>query len=295
MTFNVIFDADDTLWETEGLYEEAFDTFATIMARENLGSTGRCKAFAKEEDRKNIEKYGFSKNRFPDSLLNAYHNFLKEKGEKAKRGVEEEIRKVGQGVFERTSPLIDGVRTTLQNLIENDCRLFLWTQGDKNVQETRLVDSGLRDLFDDYDVCDRKSVAELNSLLKKWGLKKHETWVVGDSIKSDINPALQLKVRAIWIPSAIRNREEAEPDKDFLSERLYLVSSIRDVPEVILRVDNEENIKAQVNDDASMVYLFISAYHELYYQYIMQVLAYPAGFVLRFPYDTSKWLPSPYR
>ena len=296
MPIHIIFDADDTLWQTEYLYDEARERVVKLLVNEGLGLRGDIDQLAREIDKRNFGILGFSKERFPTSLAETYRELCNRKKLRPKARLLREITALGRSVFETPATPIEGVEATLTDLKSRGCELLLWTQGDKAVQRQRLQASKVKDIFGEkVEVTDSKSPEALEELLEKYQIDKKNAWLVGNSIKSDINPALKKNVRAIWIPNHVWDREKEALEIPLGSrEFVYQADNIRDVPKIVLRADNDQEIEKQAEPKNSVVYLFISAYQDLYRQYILDILAYPRGFIFRFPYD-SKWLPSPYR
>jgi hypothetical protein len=170
--------------------------------------------------------------------------------------------------------------------------MYIWTQGDRQVQEQRIKDSGLGKLFKAVEIVDEKSPTVLKNLLNKWAIDPTKAWVVGNSARTDIAPAVESGLKAIWIPADVwdKEREILPPVKD---GQVYLVETIKDILEVLLPTQTDLKIDEQIAN-GEVAYLFVSAYHNLYRQYILDILAYPRGFVFKFPYDMN-WLPPTYR
>lgn len=302
MTVNVIFDADDTLWAVEELYDQARTKVAILIANKRWGNIGEIEERAKEIDKANYKELKVKRERFPKSMADTYREFASRKkidvdhiDDPALRAqVNQEIeqaRKFGDEVFETKAINYDDTKATLNTLKSAGCRLFIWTQGDEDVQKKRLAESGLEGFFEKVAITDDKSEHALRAQLVEWDLDAKDTWLIGNSSSSDIQPAIQAGLRAIWVPAY--SWRPSEPPKNFKDGTVFVLDALERVPEIILPVENREKIKKQT-EQGQFAYLFVSAYHDLYRQYVMDILAYPRGYIFKFPYDVT-WLPLPYR
>ena len=116
MCANIIFDADDTLWKTEELYDQVRNEFAQMLVDEGLGPAEVVVALAKKIDLENFAKLGLSPDRFPQSLVDTYLQRCKDLHEKAKEKFENEIRSKGEEVFQSEAKGYDDVAKTLTQL-----------------------------------------------------------------------------------------------------------------------------------------------------------------------------------
>lgn len=295
MPIPVIFDADDTLWHTEFLYDEARAIVVRLIAEEGMGEASDIEERSRNIDANNYRSLGLSRSRFPKSMVDTYNFYCHKKHLSPNPQLQEAIHYYASAVFDRSTPTVEDARRTLEVLRANGCTLYMWTQGDAAIQERRIHESGLRGLFHEVTITPLKSASELQSVLAAWRLDPSSTWLVGNSIRSDINPALSLKLRAIWIPANVWDREREPIAEAIDPERFHIAETITSVPDIILPQNNATEIRQQAEDPDAVAYLFVSAYHNLYRQYVLDILAYPRDFIFSFPYDASRWLPKPYR
>lgn len=194
----LIIDADDTLWETEVHYQRSYAAFAQLMAAQG---------FAVEEARRTVvqvdveraAQVGFAPDEFCRSLLIAYQRLCQSRGQPASDQVSQTVWAIGQMVVDYPIVLFEGVRDTLQQLASG-YRLLLLTKGDDAVQRAKLARSGLAHFFDHVHIVPEKNADVFQELVARHQLSPQHTWVVGDSPRSDINPALQAGLGAIYIP-----------------------------------------------------------------------------------------------
>ena len=123
---------------------------------------------------------------------------------------------MGQLVLEPPIEFLDGVTETLPWLGER-FRLFLLTKGDQEVQVSKLERSGLAHHFEGVHVVQEKDDEVLKGLMVDYGLQPEMTWMVGNSPRSDINPALEVGIGAVHIPHSntwsFERQEIADPER----------------------------------------------------------------------------------
>ena len=157
-----------------------------------------------------IEKYGFKKERYPFSMGKTYLYFCAENHKEINLEVKKKIEDIGWQVFRQVPELVDGAVSVLQLLRENYF-LILATMGDPQVQEEKIRLTGLDQFFSDIHILKLKNVEEYLAIIMKHQLKKAETWLVGNSVRSDLNPGLKLGLNCILIPYLSWKFEDEKP------------------------------------------------------------------------------------
>jgi len=183
-------------------------------------------------DHANVSKLGFSKERFPRSMRDTYSALCTEYARPFDKETDDFVQKIGSAVFQASPRILDGVTTVLSKLQANNVRLILATKGDREVQEKRVQISGLRSYFDSVHILSDKGLKEFVRLIQTESVPIQNGWSVGNSARSDINPALAAGLNAIWIPRETWVHEEAEVA---VSSRLHVAKSILEVPVIILQ------------------------------------------------------------
>ena len=211
----IIFDLDDTLIKTSQLYNQSRKKFSSLME-----SSGFDKEEALEKldeiDIENIRKYGFTKERYPHSLGRTYEYFSNKNNQKIIPELKKEIEEIGWQVYKQIPELVDGVYKVL-NILSRKYFLILATLGDPEVQGMKLNLTGLKKYFSVIYVLRHKNAEEYNNILLYHKLDKKDTWIVGNSVRSDLNPGLQLGLNCILIPNLTWKFEEEEPlSEDYL-------------------------------------------------------------------------------
>jgi putative hydrolase of the HAD superfamily len=213
----VIFDGDDTLWATEALYDAARAQSARIAAGAGIDPEAFM-SLQKEIDITNVQVFGLSSERFPQSSVDAYCSLARGVGLEPDAATAEAVRKASESVFSTVAPVVDDAASILRAL-QPSYRLVLLTQGDRSVQEYRIASSGLSELFDHVEIVDHKTADALRALCTRLAADPREGWMVGNSIPSDINPAVSIGMRAVWIDRDVwahERREEYTPHSQIL-------------------------------------------------------------------------------
>jgi putative hydrolase of the HAD superfamily len=194
----LIIDADDTLWENNIYYEQCIADFAELMAAHGFGRE-EAGHMAEEVERERVPVVGYAPEEFARSLVIAYQRLCERHDRPVENVVSDDVWEIGQRVVEYPIVLLDGVEETLARL-SGHCRLLLLTKGDQEVQESKLVRSGLAHFFEAVHIVPEKDAEVLQNLVVNNGLEPGQTWMVGNSPRSDINPALEAGIGAIYIP-----------------------------------------------------------------------------------------------
>jgi len=225
----VILDADDTLWENMSVYVYAKEKYFDELVRQGFDRQ-EVRELLESTDKLNISQYGFSRERFPSSLISTYRLVCARHQKQPDSRTELRIKDIASGVFS-AEPLVHPAAHNVLSLLRPNFRLVLVTKGDSEVQRRKLRRSGLETFFIAVYVLSDKTDEEFRRVIEEQELDVERTWVVGDSLRSDINPALRLGLRAVWVPAPNWIYEFEEPRK---STRLFRVNSLAEVPNLLL-------------------------------------------------------------
>lgn len=204
----VVFDGDDTLWEVEPLYDRAREAAAEVVAAAGLPA-GRWESLERELDVANVARFGVSARRFPQSCLEAYRGVAVEAGQAVDVRVAARVLAAARSVHTMQAPLLPGAEAVLAELAAR-VPLVLLTKGDARVQRRRIAQSGLGRHFVRHCVTAQKTAAEFAAVLRDAGVPARAAWSVGNSLASDINPAVACGMRAIWIDAHVWEYERRE-------------------------------------------------------------------------------------
>jgi len=211
----LIVDADDTLWENNIYYEQSAADFAKLMEDRGFGRE-EAEHIVDAVERERVPEVGYAPEEFARSLVIAYQRLCERHGLSEVEEISEAVWKIGRTVVEYPLVLLDGVAETLARL-SGRCRLVLLTKGDQEVQRGKLARSGLAPFFESVHVVPEKDADVIRGLVVHHGLHPQRTWMVGNSPRSDINPALEAGIGAIYVPHpntwTLEREEIADPDR----------------------------------------------------------------------------------
>lgn len=206
MPETLLIDADDTLWENNLYYEEVIDRFCELLAPLGVAREELRERLNKGE-RQNIRKHGYGVRSFTRSLEECYLDLA---GPTASREVLKQVNALGLSLGERPPRIFSGVIETLAYLKPRH-RLMLFTKGDLDEQSAKVAQSGLAEYFEAVEIVPEKNVSTLERIVTHYRAKRSNTWTVGNSPRSDINPALQAGLNAVFIPYGLTWELEKEP------------------------------------------------------------------------------------
>lgn len=225
----IVFDGDDTLWWSEELYDAARQRARDIV--ESAGLDGSAwERLERELDVRNVASLGLRAERFPTSCREAYRQLCGSVGSLPDDTVSSLVYDAAASVFSakaRCVPKVDRVLETLGRIAD----LALLTKGDEGVQRKRIEDSGLGDYFARIEIVNEKSRETFESLLGSFSADPAAAWSVGNSVKSDIIPALQAGMFAAWIDAHVWEHERR--DGTFTHPRCFVLTTLDDVPRLI--------------------------------------------------------------
>ncbi len=192
---HLIFDADDTLWENNIYFERAFDEFCEYLGHSSL-TPDEIRAILDEIEIHNNRIHGYGALNFGRNLSQCYLRL-------AERAVDEHdlkrVTAMAHRILDQEVDLMPGVAETLPFLAERH-ELTLFTKGHPDEQNRKIDLSGLRPLFAHCEVVKEKNREAYLRLAEVRGFDHEHTWMIGNSPKSDINPALAAGLRAVFVP-----------------------------------------------------------------------------------------------
>jgi putative hydrolase of the HAD superfamily len=193
----LIFDADDTLWENNIYFEQAFDAFVAFLDHSSL-TAPQIRDILNEIELVNSKLHGYGAVNFGRNLQQAYRHLT-----------EREIRdpdlthvmSLAERILEQPVEVIEGVEDTLDYLsARHDLTLF--TKGHPEEQRLKVDRSGLGRYFAHTAIVKEKDADAYRRLIAERGFDPAITWMIGNSPKSDINPAIEAGLNAVLVPHA---------------------------------------------------------------------------------------------
>ncbi len=233
----VILDGDGTLWRTQELYDNAKNEFESLLKEHRFHSTDIIRLVDKI-DARSVSKQGFSKGRFAKSLLTAYRQLCDAEGIERDSSIELTVKQIGNSVF-ALPKLYEDTEFGLK-ILKDNYMLVLATKGERSIQNQRIQRLGLRNHFARIYNLREKTEKEYCMIVSDLGVPVERLWVIGNSVKSDINPALTVGLRSILIP-----RETWIYEEDTLKPGDVIeAGSLKEAVEIILSRDGLTSILA---------------------------------------------------
>ena len=190
----IAFDADDTLWINETYFREAEEAFAGLLSQYETKSEID-KALFKTEI-KNLAIYGYGIKGFVLSMIECA---LALSNQKLPQETIQKILDIGKEMLEKPIELLDGVEEVLQRL-QGKYRLIVATKGDLLDQERKLEKSNLLKYFHHVEVMSDKKEKDYLKLVKHLDIMPAEFLMIGNSLKSDVLPLLNINASAVHVP-----------------------------------------------------------------------------------------------
>ncbi len=223
MSFKVIaFDADDTLWVNEPNYQEAEQKFCALL--EDFMPAHSISRELLQTEIENLPLYGYGVKSF---MLSMIETAIRITGKTVSLEVIEQVVQFGREVLEKPVELLEGVEETLHAL-HGHYRLVLATKGDLLDQERKLQKSGLEQFFHHIEIMSEKKENDYRKLIRHLDIHPHEFLMIGNSLKSDVLPVLELGGHGIHVPYHITWAHE-KLDIQLDNPRFRQVAHIREI------------------------------------------------------------------
>lgn len=226
----ILFDGDDTLWRTTPTYDRALTRLGCMLAENGIDAAEGI-AWAAAHDVVQAQTMGYSMHRYPATLRDTSVHFLGQ-GEHAAAALQ-----FGYDVFADIAEPTGDAAEVLE-LLSRTHRLALLTAGETTVQEKRIRDFPFSHMFDAVRIVPRKDVSVFTVFAHDFGMDPATSWMVGDSLRSDVVPAVGAGFNAIHYDTVHwAAYERAGHD---LPQGAITVTSLMDAAKVILerKLDN---------------------------------------------------------
>lgn len=190
----LLIDADDTLWENNIYFERAIAAFIGYLNHRTY-TAAQVRTALNAVERETILAHGYGLTSFTQSLLTCYERLSADSVTEEHRA---RIRSFAQTIADAEIELLPGVAETLADLSERH-HLILMTKGNHAEQADKLARSGLAPFFAAVEIVKEKDPATYQVVIARHELKPHSSWMIGNSPKSDINPALAAGLHAVFL------------------------------------------------------------------------------------------------
>jgi putative hydrolase of the HAD superfamily len=202
-------DADDTLWHSEIYFERTQRRFVDLVHRYVADDLDVARTLA-EVERRNLRRYGYGIKGFTLSMLEAAIEATD-----GAIGTEEisQLLAAGRAMLDHPVDLLPGVDDTLTYLADSGYRLVIVTKGDLHHQELKVMASGLADRVDRIEIVAEKDPATYRRVVASMDVAPHQFCMVGNSVRSDVLPVLEIGAHAVHVPYHVTwEAEHAEHD-----------------------------------------------------------------------------------
>ncbi len=216
------FDADDTLWVNETYFRETEERFAELLEGYETKNKVDQELFKMEME--NLELYGYGVKGF---MLSMIESALDLSNNKIPQETISEILNLGKKMISHPVELLDGVEEVLSRL-ENKYRLIVLTKGDLLDQERKLEKSGISRYFHHVEVLSDKRESNYSNLLEHLEINVDEFLMIGNSLKSDVLPILNIGAKAVHVPFHTTWAHEMVTDSEQVNNHLKL-NSLKDI------------------------------------------------------------------
>ncbi|HEY1678016.1 MAG TPA: HAD family hydrolase [Candidatus Sulfotelmatobacter sp.] len=191
----LLIDADDTLWENNVYFERAIAHFISFLNHQHF-SAEQVREVLNDVERECIVTHGYGLHSFAHALVRTFEQLSPSP---VTPEAHAQVKAFAHSVSDHAIEFLPKVPETLQYLGERH-QLILVTKGAHAEQSGKVERSGVREYFKKVEIVPEKSAETYATLMEKYDLTHHSTWMIGNSPKSDINPALAAGLHAIFIP-----------------------------------------------------------------------------------------------
>jgi putative hydrolase of the HAD superfamily len=206
----LLIDADDTLWENNIYFERAIADFISFL-NHRAYTPAQVREVLNDVERDCIVKHGYGLHSFAHALVDTFERLAVEPITPA---LHETVVGFAHVIAEHPIEILPGVPETLQYLAARH-QMIVMTKGDITEQSGKVERSGLKPYFSAVEIVAEKDEPTYRSIADKYGLLRELTWMVGNSPKSDINPALAAGLNAVFVPHdntwILEHEEVAQP------------------------------------------------------------------------------------
>ena len=227
------FDGDDTLWHSEGYYQDAHAEFERILGRWVDLADVRVHERLLATERANLRVFGYGAKGMTLSML---ETAIALSGERISAADLHRIVALGKAVLEHPVELLPDIREAVEQVALRH-RVVLITKGDLFHQEAKIAASGLADLFTRIEIVSEKHPAAYARVLAECGAQPEQFAMVGNSLRSDIEPVVTLGGWGVHLPYHVTWAHELEHGLGGAEDRVVTVETPAGIPAAIAAID----------------------------------------------------------
>ncbi|MCB8820386.1 HAD family hydrolase [Microvirga rosea] len=224
------FDADDTLWQNEYYFRLTEEHFTTLLA--DHGEPHILSSRLLEAERRNLQLYGYGIKGFTLSMI---ETAIEVTEGRVPTAVIQRILAAGREMLSHPVETLPHARETLEKL-SGRYRIVLITKGDLFDQERKLAQSGLGDLFDAVEIVSEKSPQTYDRLFTRHGEGPARSMMVGNSLKSDVVPAIEAGSWGVYVPHELTWAME-HADEPVTASRFKRLAHLGELADLVEAID----------------------------------------------------------
>ena len=228
------FDGDDTLWKSEDYYRAAEQSFEEIIGQYIDLTDARTLQLLLEVERRNLRIFGYG---VKGMTLSMIESAVQLTGERISARDIHRVIEIGRATLQHPVELIDGIREAVETIASRH-EIVLITKGDLFHQESKIEESGLADLFHRIEVVSEKDAKTYSRVLRELDVPAAEFAMIGNSLRSDIEPVLMLGGWGIYMPYHITWAHEAEHAVTGHQARMTTVASADQLAAAVAAADS---------------------------------------------------------
>ena len=226
------FDGDDTLWHSEGYYQIVHDEFEKILGKYVDLADARVHERLLTTEKSNLKLFGYGAKGMTLSMI---ETAIELTGERIVARDLHRLVELGKQVLAHPVKLLPGIRAAVAS-VARDFRIVLITKGDLFHQEAKVKRSGLADMFHRIEIVSEKDTATYARLLEEFAIEASAFVMVGNSLRSDIAPVVELGGWGVHMPYALTWAHERDTKFDSDHNRVEVVASAEQIPTALARI-----------------------------------------------------------
>ncbi|HJR57843.1 MAG TPA: HAD family hydrolase [Vicinamibacterales bacterium] len=227
----VALDADDTLWHNEPLFTSRREQFCALLARYQPEGVAEDRLYGVEM--RNLRHFGYGVKGF---VLSMIETAIEMTGGRLEAADVRTIIDWGREMLAGPITLLDGVADAVESLAR-DYPIILVTKGDLLDQETKLARSGLGGLFKGIEIVSDKNASVYRRVMTRYAVQPDRFVMVGNSLRSDILPAVEAGAHAVYVPYEMSWIHERVADEALSGANFHQIPHIRELPALLKRLE----------------------------------------------------------
>ena len=226
----VALDADDTLWHNEGKFTTTRDRLGALLGKYGLGPDIGDRLY--ETEKRNLEHFGYGVKGF---VLSMIETAIEITGGRFESGDVRQVIEWGREMLASPIELLDGVPDAVEAIAAR-VPIILVTKGDLLDQETKLARSGLGQHFQGIEILSEKTHTAYERVMRRYSVRPERFVMTGNSLRSDILPALAAGAHAVHVPYTHEWIHERVAPEELENARYHEVAHLRDLPALLDRL-----------------------------------------------------------